>query len=369
MNITRFTLLSTLVLAALPVLAFQPKHLVVLRAGDGQIALKLKQSPVFLDEFVPGQTNAAPVSSVAIPTNGPDCLFFNGHAATEGMLSRSGDHQRLTFAGYGGVSLLQSNGTPALLNISRGFSTIDASGKIKTTVYNLDSDDEKLNPRGMASDDAGHFWGCGCAVATLYFDAKDAQPLVFKNIQSTRDIRIINHTAYVTLNGADGTEAGLPAGIFCFASQSGKAEPLPTDSTAGLQLVVASKEPYSKIAGFDLNPEGTIAYTADTAAGVQKYVKENGVWKFAYNFSIPQILPDTDNRGKGCFGIVVDFSGKAPVIYATTMEGSGGFANANRLVQITDTGADAPVTTIAQAAADTVFKGVDFSPETTDTQR
>jgi hypothetical protein len=368
MNLSRFGLLSVFVITTLPALAFQPNHLVVLRAGDGQVALKLRQSPIFLDEFLPGQTNAAPVSTVTIPTNGPDCLFFNGHAATEGMLARSGDHQRLTFAGYGGVSLLQSNGTPALLDISRGFCAIDASGKVKTTVYKLDSNNEKLNPRGMASDDDSHFWGCGSAIATLYYDAKAGQPLVFNNIQSTRDIRIINHTAYVTLNGPDGTEASLPAGIFSFASQGGKPEPLPMDSEAGLQLVLAAKEPYTKIAGFDMNPDGTIAYTADTAAGIQKYVKENGAWKFAGNFAIPQTLPDTDNRGKGCFGIAVDFSGKAPVIYATTMEGSGGFANANRLVQITDTGANASVITLAQAPAGTVFKGVDFSPENTDSK-
>jgi hypothetical protein len=368
MKLPKLGLFSILTLAAWPVLAFQPNHLVVLRAGDGQLELKLKQSPIFLDEFLPGQTNAAPVSTVAIPTNGPDSFFFNGHAATEGMLARSGDHQRLTFAGYGGVALLQSNGTPALLDIGRGFCTVDASGKTKTTVYKLDSNNQKLNPRGMASDDANRFWGCGSAIATLYYDTKTAQPMVFENIESTRDIRIINHTAYVTLNGADGIAADLPAGIFTFANTSGSPEPLPVDGKASLKSVVAAKEPYSKIAGFDMNPEGTIAYTADTSAGIQKYIKENGNWQFAYNFTIPQTLSDTDNRGKGCFGIAVDFSGKTPVIYATTMEGAGGCANANRLVQITDTNANAQVITLARAPAETVFKGVDFAPENADSK-
>src|SRR5580658_3022279 len=82
---------------------FLPKHLAVLRAGDGAVNLLLKQSPVFVDEFAPGSFNNAPLYSVAIPTNGPDSIFFNGHAATEGMLSRSPNGKLLVFAGYAGV--------------------------------------------------------------------------------------------------------------------------------------------------------------------------------------------------------------------------------------------------------------------------
>ena len=47
---------------------------------------------------------------------------------------------------------------------------------------------------------------------------------MFYDIESTRDIHIINHTAYVTLNGADGIEANLQAGIFSFAGK-GAANP------------------------------------------------------------------------------------------------------------------------------------------------
>src|SRR5215469_1611835 len=68
---------------------FLPKHLAVLRAGNGTIDLHLKQSPIFVDEFAEGSFNNGPIISVTIPTNAADPLFFNGHAATEGMLSRS----------------------------------------------------------------------------------------------------------------------------------------------------------------------------------------------------------------------------------------------------------------------------------------
>ncbi len=55
--------------------------------------------------------------------------------------------------------------------------------------------------------------------------------------------------------------------------------------------------------------------------------------------------------------IAVNFDGPHPVIYATTSE-----AAANRLVAITDTGAGSAFTLVATAGANTVFRGVTFSP-------
>ena len=343
---------------------FQPKHLAVLRAGDGVVDLHLKQSPTFIDQFTPGVMNPGPSYTVSIPTNGPQTLFFNGHASTEGMLARSTDRHLLTVAGYGGVSLLQSNGTPSLLDIGRAFCTVDSAGKVQTTIYRDSGGVDKMNPRGMVTDGANNFWGCGNSLGTVYYQGGSSnEPVSFTDAPNSRDIKIIGNTVYVTLNGADGTASGLPAGIFSFVNAVGQPAPLPRSKDVKLNLVVQAVEPYTKIAGFDMNPQGTIAYIADTAAGIQKYVKTDGAWKLAYNFSIPQTLPDSDNRGKGCFGLTVDFSGPAPIIYATTMEGRDGSVNANRVIQIVDTNAAAVVTTLAQAPANIVYRGIDFTPE------
>jgi hypothetical protein len=103
---------------------------------------------------------------------------------------------------------------------------------------------------------------------------------------------------------------------------------------------------------------------SDTMAGVQKYVKSGLVWKLAYNFAIPQTIPAAENHATGCFGLVVDFGGAAPVIYATTTEGYGGTVNSNRVVRIVDTNATAAVTTIAQCTSTNMaFRGIDFTPE------
>ena len=345
--------------------SFLPKHLAVLRAGNGQIRLHLKQSPVFIDEFAADGLNTTPIMTVAIPTNGTDAMFFNGHAATEGMLSRSQDGQLLSFAGYGGVDLLQQSGTPSLLDIGRAFCTVDAAGHTHTIVYENYAGTAKMNPRGAVTDGANHFWSCGNASGTAYYDAgSSGGPVIFAAVPDSRQVKIINGTLYTTLNGPDGVFLGVPSGIFSFVDSSGDPTPLPESPKTKLSLVVQADQAYSKIAGFDINPQGTIAYTADAEKGIQKYVKGDSGWKFAYNFSIPQNIPAAANHEAGCFALTVDFSGSSPIVYATTTEGYNGCVNSNRVVRVTDTGATSPVTTVAQAtSSDIAFRGIAFTPE------
>jgi hypothetical protein len=343
---------------------FQPGHLAVLRAGDGALSLHLKQSPAFIDEFAPGAFNPAPVMSVAIPTNGPDTIFFNGHAATEGMLNRSEDKKLLTFAGYGGMNLLQESGTPSTLDIARAFCTVDAAGRTRTIIYDQYSGAAKMNPRGVVTDGANHFWSCGNSGGTAYYDAGNTNSLViFSAVPDSRQVKIINGTLYTSLNGPDGVFLGVPSGIFSFVDADGTATPLPEDLKTRLSVVVQSDSAYSKIAGFDMNPQGTMAYTADAEKGIQKYVKDGAAWKFAYNFSIPQNIPDDANHEKGCFALTVDFNGAAPIIYATTTEGYDGSVNSNRVVQIVDTNSSAAVTTVAQSPSENIaYRGIAFTP-------
>lgn len=343
---------------------FKPSQLAVLRAGDGSVKQHLKQAPIFIDQFDPKTFNAAPSYTVQIPTNGADSFFFNSHAATEGVLSRSLDHRLLVFAGYGGVNLLEKPGTPSLLDIQRGFCTVDSTGATHTLLYQPDASEDKINPRGAVSDGENHFWGCGNAGSTLYFNASDKTPMEFASVQNTRAMRIIAHALYTTLNGPDATAIDSQPGIYQFIDTSGNPLPLPQQAGAKIHLLVPVSDKFNKISGFDMNPEKTIAYLADTAEGVQKYVKSGDAWKLAYNFTIPQNIPAKENHAAGCFGLAVDFSGAAPIIYATTTEGYNGSVNSNRVVCIVDTNANATVTTIAQSpSVEIAFRGIDFTPE------
>jgi hypothetical protein len=344
---------------------FQPGQLAVLRAGDGVVKQHLKQAPIFIDQFNPKAFNDSPSFSVAIPTNGVNSFFFNSHAATEGVLARSADRRLLVFAGYGGVNLLEKSGVPSLLDIDRGFCTVNAAGNVQTFLYQPAASTEKINPRGGVSDGTNNFWGCGNALATLYFNPISRQtPMDFPSVPNTRALRIIDHALYAALNGADATAMDSRAGIFEFADNAGNPLPLPQRSDAKIKLIVPASAEYSKISGFDMNPEKTIAYLADNSAGVQKYVFSKEGWTLAYNFAIPQNIPAGDNHAAGCFALAVDFSGPAPVIYATTTEGYGGTVNSNRVVRIVDTNATAAVTTVAQSPSINIaFRGIDFTPE------
>jgi hypothetical protein len=343
---------------------FLPGHLAVLRAGDGVINLHLKQAPVFIDQFDPNSSNPAPSFTVSIPTNGSTTLFFNGHAATEGGLNRSADQRLLTFGGYGGVNLLDKPGTPSLLEIQRGIATVDTAGTVHTFLYHADDETEKMNPRGAVTDGNNNFWNCGNAGANFYLNPAGGKAKVdFDALPNARAVKIINNVLYAILNGADGTAMDQPAGIYRFVDKAGASIALPRQADANIELVVPAIAPFTKIVAFDLNLDKNIAYMADTVAGVQKYTKSNGAWKLAYNFAIPQTLAAADNHGTGCFGLAVDFSGSAPVIYATTTEGYGGSANSNRVIRIVDTNATATVTTIAQCpSTNMVFRGIDFTP-------
>ena len=339
---------------------FTRGQLAVLRAGDGVLNLHLKQAPIFVDQFYPDAMNSAPSFTVAIPTTGSNALFFNGHAATEGNLTRSADHSLLAFAGYTG-GLLKTKGTPSQLDIPRGFGTIDAAGNFNL-VYGSTNWYGEANPRGVISDGTNNFWGCGNVNGVMYYRPA-TEPAALSGLANTRAVNIINNTLYASINGADALSADMQPGIYSFIQKDNSPFPLPNNPGAGAHLVVPTVKPHTSIVEFDLNPAGTIAYVSDTITGVQKYVQTNGGWQFAYNFAIPQVIPKELNHLNGCFGLVVDFSGAAPVIYATTMEGYGSM-NSNRVVRIVDTDANAAVTTIAQAnSTNIVFRGIAFTPE------
>jgi hypothetical protein len=338
---------------------FLAGHLAVLRAGDGVFNLHLRQAPIFVDQFDSNTLNASPSFSVRIPTNGPSSFFFNGHAATEGILTRSADHRLLAFAGYGGVDLLQRSGTVSRLDIQRGICTVDRSGTLHTYLYKSDMPEAKVNPRGVTTDGTNNFWGCGNAYGTFYFNPYDRkEPIRFSAFPNSRAIKIINNALYASMNAADGYALDKPAGVYSFLPEA-----FPSQTNTAINLVIPAESAYTKVVGFDIGPGGNIAYMSDTAAGIQKYVKSGGKWAFGYNISIPQHIPKDLNTSAGCFGLVVDFSRPAPVIYATTTEGYGGSVNSNRVVRIVDTNSAAVVTTLVQAGSTNIaFRGIDFTP-------
>jgi hypothetical protein len=376
-------------------LSFVPGKLVVLRGGDGIITIKTgRQHPMFVDEYDPAITNQAnPISSLELPTNGPNAIFMNAHAGSEGQaLTRSADRQYLAVSGYCG-DLNSIPGTPSsATNASgagypRGFGIVDAFTNFNVTYasadwFGLEPGITQNNPRGIATDGTNDFWGCGTIAGTQTGGFEESGTLFWNGggggtpaevqtiVNSAYFLRIISNVLYMVCQNETG--GANENGVYTFVDANNDPAGLP--DVDGLlsydtNLFIDFGATYSAIKTFDMNPDGTIAYAADNNYGVIKFVNTAGTWSSPYYFNSNNI-GSTNLPGTGCYGIVVDFSQTNPVIYATTTEeGDGANLCSNRLISIVDTGT-APnpsnfvATTLAVAhGINECFRGVDFAPD------
>ena len=398
-----------------------PGKIAVFKAGTSDNVWPIagaRQQPCSVQVFDPVLSNSTPLVSVAMPTNGNGTVWINAHAGSEGNgFSRSVNRQYLIMEGYTSP-IYGPNGTKPSNNtsVSRGIVTMDAFGNTNTVYsdlanwFGMASGVTQNNPTGIASTDGTNFWGTGNttgtaneAAGTLYFNANvgDGQPYELQNyIQAAAQARIIGGTLYVVVEPA----TGIAGGVYNFLGTSsspypGQVIPLPYDpsatnasqptpyqTVAQTNVFIPWGSTFTKIASFDMNPAGTIAYGADQTYGIVKFVNNNGTWQQApYYFSPTNLgtyylgLAATNQQPAGftgCFGICVDFSGANPIIYATTMEEgypnvantAAAHQNQNRLLRIVDTGVNPGTNMVAQtlavaATTNEFFGGIDFTPD------
>lgn len=405
---------------------FQPGNLAVLRLGDGgtnrclplnggSVAIPYtnyfasdiagsRQTQLFIDQFDPnGLSQTIPMVQVAVPTNGPAGLFINGNAGTEGSVTLAGDRSALAVTGYAGDILSITTGqqtAPSNLSYDRGIGSINAFGQYSSVYrgggwYGIATG--KTNPRGVATDGAGSFWGCGNGYGSLYFNGVNApDPIQFQNIALTSASKVINNTLYASVKNAESVNL-YPAGIYSFVDFFNNPVPFPT-AASFLRLEIPAQAPYVNCIGFDINPQKTVAYVTDastTGGGIQKYVRSGLSWKLAYNLSIPGyynlssgILTNaaSTNVLVGAFSVAVDWSGTNPVVYATTTDSGWAIGNpyyGNRVIRLNDTNTIATgtnivvttnmniLTTVARPGLDAngiqitnvIYKSVTFTPD------
>ncbi|KAB2655446.1 MAG: hypothetical protein DVB32_08735 [Verrucomicrobia bacterium] len=396
---------------------FTPGKLAVLQLGDGGTARGAvpsdiwasRQTPYFIDQFDPNGVNqTTPSFQVAIPTNGPNSLWVNGNAGTEGNMTLSADKSVLTLGGYCGdicsifpTALPTPPLAPSNLSYDRGIGSVDAFGNY-VNVYRGASwygiAQGKTNPRGVTADGSGNFWGCGNGYGSLYFNANTGDsPIQVQNIVLTSCSKIINGALYDSVKS--GESAGLPPGIYSRVHFDLSPFPLPNLASFP-QLEIPVHPLYQNCIGFDINPQGNVAYVADNKAGIQKYVKTGQSWKLAYNLSVPGytnwttgtiVDPNSTANMVGCFSVAVDWSGANPVVFATTADSPGFDPRdakkssmvyyGNRVIRINDTNTVATgeniiattgiLTTVVQAPVPdpalnknyVVYKSVTFTPD------
>jgi hypothetical protein len=321
-----------------PSLHFAPGNLAVLRAGDGTQTLGSHGNSVFIDQF---RTNGTLVNSLAIPDDTTNALLVSGSASSEGALTLSADKRLLMLGGYQitlsnaaalGTSLANADSSAA----PRAVAAVDANGGFALTGVTYTQYGAN-NMRGGTSDGRGNYWGAGAASGTYYFGNGTPETVqsVVKNSEAIQDV------------GGDlfFSTSKTTAGIWEIPGAPMNAA-TPTNI-----LVSATASPY----GFAFSPNRQTVYIADDTltgkGGIQRWNLTNGAWAMAYAFA--------GITNVGARGVAVDFSKAQPLIYATTAEATG-----NRLVSLADTGAAASVKTLATAAANEIFRGVAFTPDT-----
>jgi hypothetical protein len=395
---------------------FTPGKIVVYRIGEIQDTnfniASVRQQPAFIEEWDTTTNNqSSPLLSIALPTNDPNnTIFVNAHAGSEGQgFTRSADRQYLTMTGYTSPINI-ALGTPSSATnsqgygaFSKGFGLLDNFGNFGVA-YGPNGNSEgqewygivpgigQNNPRGICTDGTNSYWGAGTVAGaaqggqfvetgTLYYNTSvGGDPeLVQSIVDSSYYTKIINNVLYmVCQNETNGATAN---GIFNFVDLpppdgTGNPVPLPWLPGSPYQHIVTTNlflnfgSTYSKILTFDMNDAGTIVYAADNKYGIVKFTNNgSGTWSSPYIFSTTNIgTTKQPAAAQGCFGILVDFSGANPIIYATTMEeGDGKNTCSNRLIRVVDNGnpgTNMVAQTLVQAGGiNEVLRGVAFAPD------
>ncbi len=314
--------------------SFTPGNLALLRIGDGTQTLSSSGNSLFVDQYTPA---GALVNTVTIPDTGTQALLASGTASSEGGLTRSVDRSELVLPGY---NVIRGSVTGALSGqssaaVPRAVATVDAFGayslaESSMVLYNSN------NIRGATSDGTNNFWTAGSPGGTYYLSPPQAPVEIQAAGGNTRFVKIIEGQLYFS------TQSGT-AGVYGFSTGG---LPRTSDTPVSLFATGANSQP----AGFAMSPGLTIAYVADqrpTAGGIQRWTNNGAGWSLAYTFS----------TGGGAIDVYGDFSGSAPVLYATTAE-----ASANRLISLTDLGPLSIVKVLANAGANKIFRGVSFAP-------
>ncbi len=324
---------------------FTPDRLVVLQAGDGSLPLSSNGNAIVFKEF---STSGVPGFSLTVPSTGTNALITRGSAISEGHLSLSEDASCLVFGAYQ-KSLPNASplNTPAASTLNRGIGLIFANGTFQVGAIGA-SPFANGDIRGATGTSSANLWASSSSAGASYYGPSNPQSNVQNSKTNLRSIHIFNHQLYISSHSA----AGTPSVIGIYAVGNGT----PFASSQNVSLVFATGN-NSQPCQFYFNAANTICYVADSRnsaqGGIQKWVNTNNTWTLAYTLA-------TGTSAIGAQGIVADFSGSNPKVYATTTEGSN-----NRLVAIHDLGPTSTATTLVNVSSNnTIFRGLAFSPGT-----
>ena len=329
---------------------FTGGNIVVEKVGNGS-ALSSAAFPVAVDEY---NTSFSFQQSVAFnnsPTvTSPANLTSAGSSGQDGLMTLSSDGKFLTVPGYNLTTGTASAGSAAGSNRVIGLANANGTTSIPVSNAAILTGN---NFRSVTSDGT-NYWGAGGSGQVYINNGGTVNSTAFAST-NTRAIGIYNgQLFYSTGSGTTGVYS-IGTGI-----------PNTNAAVAGTLVVSNGASTTNSPNQFSFNPTHDICYLADNGTfanggGIRKYTRSGATWTLAY----------TLNRGTAAttavIGLIVDWSGSSPVIYATE-----GTASANRILKVVDDGTalsstntsgTAPTFSVA-AATNYRLAGIAFAPNT-----
>ena len=342
---TQLVLVFSLVISA-KAGSFNLGNLVVLQTNG---TVSKASSSIYLKEI---NTNGSVTNIDTLPASGNNAIQTAGvFGGSEGFLTTATDSSYIVLAGFNTSTTFADITSTTASAVPRVVGKVSPSGNYipvysSTTAFNLN------DIRGGVSDGT-NFWASGASVANVdgvnYMGPSAPVSLATGAIPAKAyALHIFNGKIYYSTQKAGPSNTNTQLGIFCLGNN------LPTtNANVNLSQVINTGTLLPQ--DFSFNPSGDVCYVcigANTASGgIQKWTKANGSWSLAYTIG-------TGVVNVGAYGLVVDYNGSNPVLYATTFESTG-----NRIIKITDSGAGAAATTLVSAVSGVFYKGITFSPK------
>jgi hypothetical protein len=319
-----------------PALAFQSCNLLVYRVGDGNLALNTSAVPVSVLEM--DKSSGSVVQTLSNPFLTSNLVTQSGSATSNGFLNSN--NNLLSVPGH--------NSANGILDVNQQNTKVtnilDASSSVVNRFTHPSSTFDSDNYRAAIPLTSTTFYasgnGNGTTKGVFYFDGTNFNQVINFN---TRNIEIFNGQLYYSTASASSGYIGI------YALGTG----LPTATATAIPFITYPSTNGSGPYGFSISPDECTAYIADDGStnypGISKWTKDSaGNWIFQYSNS-------TQIRG-----LVVDYSGINPILYATTTE-----TNDNKIIKITDIGSLTTATTLLTSGSNFLFRGIDFTPNST----
>jgi hypothetical protein len=316
-----------------PTLPFSSCNLLVYRVGDGSLTLNTSAVPISVLEVNP--INGTIVQTLTTPFLASNLLTQSGSATSNGNLN---SHNNLVAipghnSSNGTIDVNQQN--TKVTNILDATATVVNRYSHPNTTFDTDNYRSAIPLSSSTFYASGN--GNGTTKGVFYFDGTNFNQLINFN---TRNIELFNGQLYYSTASASSGNIGI------YALGTG----LPTSNSNATPFITYPATNGSGPYGFSISPDGCTAHIADDGStnypGISKWTKDtNGDWIFQYSNSII------------ARGLVVDYSGISPVLYATTSE-----SNDNKIIKIIDDGSLATTTTLLTSGSNFLFRGIDITP-------